>query len=281
MMNTKTLSNNFLELEYRTDALRITGLTPKGKKNLFADLSHMPPISTHYGDFYFHGGHRLWHAPESMPRTYIPDSGDISVTEIQDGVSLEAPTEPDTGIRKRIDVQLASAAPTGSLTHTLTNNGLWTVGLAPWAITQCRLGGTVILPLPTETVDPAGLLANRQLLFWPYTNLSDSRLILQDKITFFKANPAPAFKVGYFNTDSWLAYWIEGTLFKKTFGALSGAAYPDSGCNAEVYCNEEFVELESLAPFIQLQPGEKVTHVEKWEILNALPGELAIALNKI
>ena len=280
-MKKQTISNDFLALDYITDSLRITGLTPKGKSNLFADLSHMPPISTNYGDFYFHGGHRLWHAPEAMPRTYIPDSGDISVTEIQDGVSLEAPTEQDTGIRKRIDIRLASAAPTVSLTHTLTNNGLWTVELAPWAVTQLRLGGTVILPLSTENADPAGLLANRQLSFWPYAKLTDPRLKLQDEYTIFNAESAPPFKMGYFNTHGWLAYWVDGVLFKKTFAAQTNANYPDNNSNAEIYCNEDFVELESLAPFVRLDPGQSVEHIETWEVTDYLPTELREAMAKL
>ena len=269
-MNKRTLSNDFLELEYLTDSLRITGLRPKGKKNLFADLSQHPPISTDYGDFYFHGGHRLWHAPESMPRTYLPDDGELKIADLDDGVSLEAPTEPATGIRKRIDIRLATDTPTVTITHTLIYDGMWTVELAPWAITQCRLGGTVILPLSTEKADPTGLLANRQISFWPYTDLADPRLALRDEYSFFKAEAAPPFKLGYLNSHGWLAYWIDGVLFKKSFSAETNALYPDNNSNAEIYCNEDFVELESLAPFIQLAPNETVTHTEEWELMDNL-----------
>ena len=66
----------------------------------------MPPASTPYGDYYFRGGHRIWHAPEAMPRTYIPD-GELQITELPDGVLLESPTEPGTGIRKQIKLQQA------------------------------------------------------------------------------------------------------------------------------------------------------------------------------
>ena len=282
MINKRTLTNDFLALEYRTDSLRISGLTPKGKANLLADLSHLPAIPTPYGDFHFRGGHRLWHAPESMPRTYAPDTGALKITELDDGVSLETQTEPGAGIRKRIDIQLGSTSPTVSLTHTLINDGAWTVELAPWAITQFRLGGTVILPLPTEKADAAGLLPNRQFSFWSYSNLSDSRLKLQDEYSFFKAESAPNFKMGYFNPHGWLAYWIDGVLFKKTFDAQINATYPDNNCNAEIFSNEEFVELESLAPFVRLEPGQSAAHSEHWELLQDLaifPPALQAALN--
>ena len=275
-MNKRTLKNNFLEIEYLTDSLRISGLTPKGKTNLLVDLSHQAPVPTPYGDFYFLGGHRLWHAPEAMPRTYIPDT-EVKITELSNGVILEAQTEPGSGIRKRIEINLASNAPTATLTHTLINDGLWAVELAPWTITQFRLGGTAILPMPVGNVDAAGLSHNRQMSFWPYTRLNDPRLSLRDDYILFHTDALPPFKLGYFNSHGWLAYYVDGILFKKSFDVKSGATYPDNNSNAELYCNAEFVELESLAPLTRLEPGASVQHAETWEVLNgieSLPKEL-------
>ena len=276
-MGKRTLQNDFLTLEYLTHSLRISGLTPKGKTNLFADLSHEPPISTPYGDFHFRGGHRLWHAPESMPRTYAPDTGELKITELSDGVILETQTEPGTGIRKRIEIRLAPDQPSVTLTHTLINDGLWAVELAPWAITQFRLGGTALLPLPVGNVDAAGLLPNRQLSFWSYTRLNDPRLSLRDDFILFHADALPPFKIGYFNPHGWLAYYVDDILFKKTFGALSNATYPDNNSNAELYCDHRFVELESLSPLVKLEPGAETHHRETWEVFEgpeSLPSDI-------
>ena len=267
-MNKRTLKNDFLEIEYLTHSLRISGITPKGKKNLLVDLSGESPIPTPYGDFYFRGGHRLWHAPEAMPRTYAPDTGELKITDLPDGVILETNTEPGTGIRKRIEIKLAPDKPFATLTHTLINDGLWAVELAPWTITQFQLGGVVILPMPIGNVDDAGLLPNRNLSFWSYSRINDPRLSLRDDFVLFKADALPAFKMGYFNPHGWLAYYVDGILFKKTFAAHSNAKYPDNNSNAEIYCNEKFVELESLGPLSTLLPGSHVTHVETWEIFS-------------
>ena len=275
-MKKRTLQNDFLTLEYLTHSLRISGLTPKRKTNLFADLSHEPPISTPYGDFHFRGGHRLWHAPEAMPRTYIPDQP-ITITEIPNGVMLEAQTEPGTGIRKRIEIQLAPDTPSVTLTHTIINDGLWAVELAPWAITQFHLGGVAILPLPVGNVDAAGLLPNRQLSFWPYTRLNDPRMRLRDDFILIHADALPPFKMGYFNPQGWLAYYMDGILFKKTFGAQTNVAYPDRNSNAELYCDERFVELEILGPLAKLEPGVTVHHLERWDLsegVNSLPSNI-------
>ena len=269
-MNKRTLRNAFLEIEYLTDSLRISGLTPAGKQNLLADMSHQPPVSTPYGDFYFRGGHRLWHAPEAMPRTYAPDTGELKITDISNGVILETNTELGTGICKRIEIQLAPDKPSATLTHTLINDGLWAVELAPWAITQFQLGGTVILPMPVGNVDEAGLLPNRNISFWSYSRINDPRLSLRDDYVLFHADALPAFKMGYFNPHGWLAYYVNGTLFRKAFAAETSTRYPDNNSNAEIYCNEQFVELESLGALTMLPPGKEITHTETWELFNGL-----------
>lgn len=269
-MQKRTLRNNFLEIEYLTDSLRVSGLTPKGGTNLLVDLSGEPPIPTPYGDFFFRGGHRLWHAPEVMPRTYAPDTGPLKIVEITNGVLLETNTEPGSGIRKRIEIVLAADRPIVTLTHTLINDGAWPVTLAPWTITQLRPGGTAILPLPTEKGDEAGLLPNRQFSLWPYSRINDERLQLHEDVILFDALTLPAFKIGYFNTHGWLAYFINGVLFRKSFSVIHNGMHPDNNSNAELYACKDFLELETLSPLNTLNPGAEITHMETWEVLHGL-----------
>ena len=87
--------------------------------------------------------------------------------------------------------------------------------------------------------------------------------------------------MGYFNPHGWLGYWIDGVFFKKTFDAQTNVPYPDNNSNAEMYCNEDFVELESLAPFVQLEPGNSVEHIEEWEVSTTLPITLRELIGKI
>ena len=269
-MNKRALKNDFLQIEYLTASQRVMSLSLTGKPNMLADISGTPPITTPWGDFHFRGGHRLWHAPAAMPRTYAPDTGEMKITELPGGVILETQTEPGTGIRKRIEIHLAKDRPSATLTHTLINDSLWPVELAPWTITQFRLGGTAILPMPVGNVDAAGLLPNRQISLWPYTRLNDPRLSLRDDYVIFKADALPPFKMGYFNPHGWLAYWLDGVLFRKTFDAQTGVLHPDNNCNAEIYCGDQFVELESLAPLTILNPGASVNHVETWDVFEGM-----------
>jgi hypothetical protein len=129
-MNTNKLKNDFLEIEYLTDALRIIVLKPAGKTNLLADMRDASPIPTPYGNYHFIGGHRLWHSPEVMPRTYIPDTP-VTITELSDGVILEAQTEQGTGIRKRIEIRLDPERPSVSFQRRVVDGGVCSVGDHP------------------------------------------------------------------------------------------------------------------------------------------------------
>jgi hypothetical protein len=249
------------------------------------DVSTLAPIPTSYGDYHLHGGHRLWHSPEAMPRSYIPDDGELLISDRPGGVILEGKTEPGTGIRKQIEISLSKDGPQVTLIHTLINDGMWPVELAPWAITQFRLGGTVILPMPTGNSDLAGLLPNRNISLWPYTQINDPRVRWGDAFVLFKADSKlPPFKVGYFNSHGWLAYWVDGVLFRKKIEVLAGMPHSDNNCNAEIYCGDLFVELETLAPLKKLNPGDSAVHTEIWDIfdgIDAVPADLRQVLSSI
>jgi hypothetical protein len=248
--------------------------SPKGKANLFADVD-MPPVETQYGMFSFRGGHRLWHAPEAMPRTYIPDNEGATFSELPNGVRIEMPAEAWTHIAKSMEIQLNPDRPQVIVRHELRNDGAWTVQFSVWALTMLRLGGVGIFPQPVGNVDDAGLLSNRQLVLWPYTRTDDPRLTLRDDFVLVHATPSlPPFKFGYFNPHGWMACWLDGVLFVKRFESSADAAYPDHGCNAESYCNDKFIELETLSPFENVQPGETVVHTELWEIYESLSQSL-------
>jgi len=271
-LSTRFLDNGLLRLEVLADAgPRIARLFAFGSPNLLAELPLDQKLASQYGDFYFRGGHRLWHSPEAIPRTYIPDNAGLTVDDLPDGLRLNGPTEPGTGIAKTIEIHLAEKRATATVVQTLRNDGLWAVELAPWALTMLRLGGTAIFPQPVGNADPHGLLNNRILSIWPYTRINDPRLALRDDFILIRANPSlPPVKIGYYNPHGWSAYWLDGVLFRKTFDLHPGATYPDNGCNTETYCNHLFIELESLGPLTRLAPGQSVTLTETWEAFASL-----------
>ncbi len=186
---TRTLANEHIRLDYLTTAgPRIVRLSLVGSSdNLLAEVADIT-IPTSYGDFHLYGGHRLWHSPEAMPRSYMPDNDAPEIVDLPDGVRLTQAVEPATGIRKSIELRLEPGRPGVTVTHRLENQGTWPVELAPWAITQMRLGGLAVFPQTQGNLDGVGLLANRNLVLWPYTRLADPRLSLNDDYAFISAD---------------------------------------------------------------------------------------------
>lgn len=265
---TVVIANEYFQLECLEEGgPRIVRLTPSWLgENIFAEVPQVV-TSTKHGEFHFMGGHRLWMAPESLESTYIPDDEGVTTKKIQNGLKLEGSIQPDTHIRKTMLVQLSPDRPFAMIKHSIENCGRSTIQMAPWALTMMRTGGTAILPQQYGTIDMDGLLPNRTFALWSYSRWDDARLKLGDEFIKVKSttNNQP-FKIGYFNPHGWLGYIFEDVFFVKRFGVRRDEIYPDSGCNAEVYTNDQFTELESLGAIVDLKPREEIIHTETWEI---------------
>lgn len=242
---------------------RIISLRLNGGGNLFAELPDFVTKRPDGKDFHFRGGHRLWHAPESMPRTYALDNEPVEIIQTGDSLSVTQQVEAETGIEKSMRISLTRDKAQVILHHTLTNRGLWSIECAPWAITQFKTGGVAILPQWSGQTD---LLPNRSLALWPYTNIASPHVTWGNEYILVRAETQPPFKVGFPNPRGWLAYWLEGTLFVKRAAYDPQSSYYDHGSSSECYCNSHFLELETLAPIGELEPGASVTHIETWEL---------------
>lgn len=241
--------------------LRILSLQYRGSANLLADL---PDFSFDRPDgqiYHLRGGHRLWHSPEHMPRTYAIDDQPVEIEESANGLLVKQPVEAETGIEKAMQIQLAGSQV--SITHSLTNRGLWPVTLAPWAITMLRAGGVAILP---QNTGDTGLLPNRSLVLWPYADMTVPQVTWGRETILIRSPLDGPFKLGFGNRRGWMAYWIDGLLFVKRAEYLEGASYPDDGSSSECYANQQFLELETLGPLATIGTGQTVSHVEYWQV---------------
>jgi len=63
----------------------------------------------------------------------------------------------------------------------------------------------------------------------------------------------------------------DGHLFVKTFRHIPGATYPDFGSSFEAFADGHMLELESLSPLTQVEPGEMVEHTECWSLWRDVP----------
>lgn len=274
------LANESLELLITQSAgPRLIRLSLRDGQNLLAELPGVQLDCPGAGMLNLWGGHRLWHAPEMRRRTYLPDNDPLTVVEIEKGLQVTQPTERQTGIQKSMRVTLPDQTAQVVIDHCLKNEGMWPVELAPWAITQLKPGGVAILPQITTEADPDGLLPNRRLALWPYTDVASPHIQWGNRFILVHATMQDqALKLGFPNPAGWLAYHIGQTLFVKQAAYQAQADYFDFGSSHECYCRAEFIELETLGPRTRLAPGETVTHRETWRLFAGVhfePGEEA------
>jgi hypothetical protein len=230
--------------------------------------------------FRLYGGHRLWVWPEEL-RTYFPDNRAVTVSEEEDSVRFTAPVEdsaPGTSLQKQLDISLDASGTQARITHTIKNLGADTTELAVWCPTMMRPGGRAILPLPPRAaMDADHFQSVGPMTLWSFTDLADPRWIFGTEFIQLcqEVNLRGCFPeqmTGIFNPAGWGAYYANGTLFVKQATPLAKTRYPDFGCNFEVFTNPEFLELETLAPIVELSPGDSTSHTETWALFRDVPG---------
>lgn len=219
------------------------------------------------------GGHRLWHAPEAIPRTYVLDNGPARWERVDNlGASVTPPPEPENSVQRALEIRMRPDSPALKIIHRITNIGRWPVELSCWALTAMAEGGKAIVPLPKprphfDMPNPAYMMAA-----WSYTDMADPRLRFgKDHLLIDHSLADASLKLGLSVPDGWAAYARGGALFVKEFGWSNGARYPDGGCNFETYSEKSFIELESLGPLSVIAPGETIEHAETWRVLTDFP----------
>jgi hypothetical protein len=222
-----------------------------------------------------YGGHRLWHAPEAMPRTYAPDNMPIVAEAISGGVRLIQEPELLTGIRKVIEITAGKREGTFRILHRLVNTGPWPVECAPWALTVMAKGSEAFLPHAPKSSHGESLLPSGPLVLWPYTNMSDPRFTWGERLIRLRQDPSGTgpLKIGMRNSTGWAACRVENYWFVKQFGLVPDASYPDFGSNVELFTNPAILEVESLGPLTRLKPlGGAVEHEEVWTVFEGKDG---------
>lgn len=221
-------------------------------------------------DWRIYGGHRLWHSPEHEVRSYFPDNTPVDVQIIPNGIKVSQPVETTTMIKKDIEITLEDNGSKVLVKHHMTNYSLWDVELAAWALTVVVPDGLQVVP--QETLD-TGLLPNRMISLWPYTDMNDKRVQWGSKYIFLQHDSAAKkpFKFGISNTNGWATYFINNDMFIKRFSPMEQMLYPDySASMYETYTCDFMTEMESLSPLTVLGPKERLEHNEVWELIKSV-----------
>jgi hypothetical protein len=268
--NCVRITNNVVDLVVTVDVgPRIIRYGFCGKENEMCEIQSMLGM-TGGDEWRMYGGHRLWHSPEAQPRTYEPDNFPVHWEEIPGGIRTVQDAEKRTHIKKEMEIVLSTDGSMVQILHRIVNKGLWPVELSVWSISAMATGGKEVIPF---TAQDTGLLPNRNMVIWPYSNLNDPRVKFGEKYIVLTHDPGlpQPFKLGISNENGWAAYFNNNHLFIKHYTHDRSAAYPDFGVSYESYMNDFMLEMETLSPLVLLRPDEHAEHIEKWQLFDNVP----------
>lgn len=215
-----------------------------------------------------YGGHRLWHSPESRSRTYFPDNDPVAVEIVPQGIELTPNPETNCGVQKSLVLTMDPEKPRVLVEHHLKNVGVWEMEMAAWCLSVMAPGGVGFAPQAADT-DEEGLLPNRVLALWQYTEMSDPRYSWGSGLIRLRQDATrPPTKVGMMVTAGWAGYANGSRLFLKQFAYDQDMPYPDGGCSVELYTDQHMLEVESLSPLQIVEPGETISQVEAWSLID-------------
>jgi hypothetical protein len=247
---------------------RIIGFHRPGAPNLlFVDPETRGQVRQ--DKWHLYGGHRLWVAPELQATTYEPDNAPVQVSNQGDSVTFTTPAGR-SGLEKSITLVADGEALV--LRHQVRNLSQTPQSLAVWALTVMAAGGEALIPQAEFRSHTEDLLPARPLVLWSYTRMDDPRFTFGNRVLRFRqdADRGPC-KFGTLVKQGYAAYAKDGDLFLKRFEFRAGqeSDYLDFGCNFESFTNQDFLEVESLGPQLNLAPGETT---ELWETWYLVPG---------
>ena len=213
------------------------------------------------GIWHIYGGHRLWKCPEYLD-TYYPDNSPVQIVEDKDSVTFISEIEITTCLQKSIKITMDGDG-NAILEHKFVNKGeSATSQIALWGLSVMDKGAKAYIPMSAEDT---GLLPNRNISLWSYTDVKDERLnILNDAIVLEQKNIAQPLKVGTFASGP-VSVDVKGMKFTIEINSPKGV-YGDNNCNIETYTNDIMLEIETLSPLKSLAVGEEVIHIEKWSL---------------
>jgi hypothetical protein len=181
-------------------------------------------------------------------------------------LTLDSPKDEKIGVVQRRMFRLDATLPYLLIGQRIENVSNEVTRYCFWGRSLAPAGGICVLPLNPKSKFAKGW-AMYPLKDENLSNPQDPRVTAKDQHLLIR----PGGKGSKFGTDSldgWMAYFRDGLLFAKRYACSEDGKYTDgAGFSAEIWVQEEFIELEPLSPEAVLKPGETYTFTENWWII--------------
>jgi hypothetical protein len=259
------------ELVYRNAQLVDADLRPT------AAVAQLPPVDGTLASWRNWGGDKTWPAPQGWttdaewhgPPDPVLDGGAYEVAEDGGALVMISPTDPRTGLRITRSVRLDPCAAKVTLDLAFENVAerpvrwaIWNVTQLPGASPERRRDGVFV-----GVDDPAVVVL--------FAATGTPRHARAAAGVLHVAPQDVVGKLGFPGAVGWLALARDDVVLTQRWPVREGAEYPDRGSRAEVWLQhplerpledlgglrptDRVVELEALAPLVDLSPGERST----------------------
>lgn len=212
------------------------------------------------------GGHRIWVSPESYPESYYPDSDAVEYQVTENGAVFTPKPEVELGYQKQLEIKMDPDDANMQVITRVKNIGKASKEYSVWSMSVSATGGTLVVPMNSNDT---GLLHNRNISVWPYTNLADSRVYFGEKYITLRQNPDvdKAFKIGLDLNNAEIYYCLGDDILRKSYETYHPyEKYPDNGCSFETYTCATFIEIEALSPLKTVNSNETLSLTEHWSL---------------
>ena len=212
------------------------------------------------------GGHRIWVSPESYPETYYPDLEPVHYELTENGAVFTPAPEKENGVAKTLEIKMDPDDENMQVTMRVKNISDGDKTFSVWGLSVSEKGGTLVIPMNTNDT---GLLSNRIISVWPYTDMSNDRIYWGSRYVTLRQDEKyeQPIKLGFDLNCGTVYYCLGDDIFRKSFDTNHPvAAYPDGGCSFETYTNENMIEVESLSELKTVKPGDSSCLTESWSL---------------
>ncbi|QAT49800.1 hypothetical protein EQM14_08420 [Caproiciproducens sp. NJN-50] len=209
--------------------------------------------------YYLYGGHRL--QIRQSPQVDFPDNSSVVYGTPAEGVTFTAPKLKKKEVQLSYEIIMGKDASDIMIVHAAKNCSKETMLLGLSPATLLEGGGVAVIPQNQQTQSGP---PSKTLNLWPDTDINDRRIFYGNRFLTVRHEPGneKPLRIGTNNFSGWTAYAGSGFTLVKRFVANPQAAYPDSGSSGEICLTPDFVELSTLSPLYEVNPGETIKHVE-------------------
>lgn len=183
---------------------------------------------------------------------------------ISQGVRFTQSIDNATYTQKIIEIIFEVDSSRVDVIHKVHSLNPFNINLSVCGVTSMDKGGIEVVPLSFKNDYN---FPNKSLMFWPYSNLKDSRVYLGEKYVAMKIceTNIQDFRIGFDTGLDYALYYNDKELFVKRFFKKDGE-YPNKGCVYESFISKDVIEMRANSPIKCISFEECFEHRESWSL---------------